>query len=205
MGLKDIWAKTSFARKAEEEKKKKEEDEALREKVRAEIQPELERIKMEKIKQEELAKARGTFVEPEKKKNPLAMLGEEFKSSNIGSNDQMEKILGKSSGGKNVNVNGEFQGKGSMLGDTNKLLSTVTSEKRVKTDQDYGGMLGQPSDKLRQTDKFGSMLHSNKEMRKDYGDMIGFNKKEEDGKSKVGGFAARSKEEQIERMLGKRK
>jgi len=206
MALKDIWAKTSFARKAEEDKKKAEEDAVLREKVRQEIAPELEKIKMEKIKQEELAKARGTFVE-EKKKNPLAMLGEEFKQSNIGSNDQMEKILGKqSNGGKNVDVNSEFSGKGSMLGNTEKLLSTVTSEKRVKTDHDYGGMLGQPSDKLKQTDKFANMLSSGKQGRTDFDDMIGFNKnKQEDGKSKVGGFATRSKEEQIERMLGKRK
>jgi hypothetical protein len=203
MGLKDIWAKTSFARKAEEEKTKKDEDEALREKVRREIQPELERIKMDKIKEEELAKARGTFVEPEKKKNPLAMLGEEFKQSNIGSNDQMSKILGnQGNSGKNVDVNSEFKGKGSMLGDTERLLNTVTSDKRVNTNQNYGNMMGR--DNLSDSSKFGGMLNGGKEVRKDYGNMMGMKRPEEE-KSKVGGFAARSKEEQIERMLGKKK
>ena len=201
MGLKDIWNKTSFARKAEEERIKKEEDDKLREKVRQEIQPQLERIKMDRIKEEELAKARGTFVE-EKKKNPLAMLGEEFKQSNIGSNQQMEKILGKQSN-NNGTLSGEFQGKGSMLGNTDKLLSTVTSDKKVNTNQDYGGMLGR--DKLKDNKKLPGMMNSGKEFRNDFGDMIGFEKKKQDVADKVGVMSKTDKEAQIRKMLGKEK
>lgn len=198
MSLKDIWNKTSFARKAEEERVKKEEDDKLREKVKQEIQPELERIKMDKIKEEELARARGTYVEPEKKKNPLAMLGEEFKSSNIGSNAQMEKILGKqSSGGMNVNVNGEFSGKGNMLGNTERLLNTVTSDKRVNTNRDFGSMLGK--DKLQRDRDLPGMLDGGKSFGGD------LETKRKLMAEKVGGMAKEKDEEKIRRMLGSRK
>jgi len=199
MGLKDIWNKTSFARKAAEEKAKKEEDDRLREKVRQEVAPEIERIKMEKIRDEELAKARGTFKPEEKKKNPLAMLGEEFKQSNIGSNEQMDKILGKQttqSIGRGNRLD-ENMPKGSMLMDTGRLLDTVTSSKRVNTERDFGSMLGR--DKLQKDKDLPGMLDGGKSF--SGGDL---EMKRKLMAEKVGGMAKEKDDERIRRMLGRR-
>jgi hypothetical protein len=201
MSLKDLWNKTSFARKAEEDKIKKTEDETLRAKVREEIKPEIERIKMEKIKEEELARARGTYVEPEKKKNPLAMLGEEFKSSSIGSNDQMEKILGKSgtqAAGRGNRISGS--GSGSQLMSTEKLLDTVTSSKKIDTNKDFGSMLGK--EKVQKERDIPGMLGRGRGFRDDYGAVIGFERKKEDVSEKIGNNKE-ANEAKLRKMLGK--
>ena len=200
MGLKDIWNKTSFARKAAEDKAKKEEEEILRAKVRQDIAPEIERIKMDKIKEEELAKARGTFIEPEKKKNPLLMLSEEFKQSNIGSNDQMDKILGRQAQGR-VNRTGNMDmPKGAMLSDTNRLLDTVTTNKRVDTNRDFGGMLG--SKRVNTNRDLPGMLDGGKSF--SGGDM---EMKRKFMAEKVGGVASNKEtnDEKLKRILGGRK
>jgi len=201
MGLKDLWNKTSFARKAEEDKAKKEEDELLRAKVREEIKPELERIKMERIKEEELAKAKGTYVEPEKKKNPLAALGEEFKSSSIGSNEQMEKILGKSgtqAAGRGNRISGA--GSGSQLMSTERLLDTVTSTKKIDTNRDFGSMLGK--DKVQKDRDIPGMLGRGRGFRDDYGAVIGFEGKRDDVSKKIGNTKEQN-EAKLKKMLGK--
>ena len=88
MGLFD-WVK----KKKDKQKQKVDDDKLLREEVMNEMSDEILAIRKEKIRQEILAEENG-----EKKKGGsefLKKLGEEFKTSNLGGNIQMEKLLGK--------------------------------------------------------------------------------------------------------------
>lgn len=91
--INDIWSKTKFAREAEEKRKQKELEEEVRAEIQSEIKEEAKKLLKEKIKQQEIDRIVNPETKP--KSNFLAKLGEEFKGSNLGSNDQMGKLMGK--------------------------------------------------------------------------------------------------------------
>jgi hypothetical protein len=165
MGLKDIWQKTSmYKNKIKRDEDNKEQDE-LRKEVMEEIRPEIKQIMKDKIKEEEIEKIKSGNI---KKKNFLVQLGEEFKGSTIGSNEQMDRMLGKQS-----NI------------DKTSLLSGS------KNTKDYGDMMG--TGKLNTNRDFGSLMGSKKDFKKDNKDILGLEKKQDDIADKIGGFVKKKK------------
>ena len=102
-------------------KKVNEEDEQLRKEAEAEVAEEIKKIKKEKIKKELLAEARGENKPKENRGiEMLKMLGSDFKSSNVGTSEQMEKMLGKSGTQKTFSGDKIYSGTGSLPG-SNKI------------------------------------------------------------------------------------
>lgn len=137
--IRDIWNKTSFARNAEEAKKQKEFEDQLRLEVREESKDELKKIVKDKILEEEKAKVLGVN-KSNKAKNILAQIGEEFKQSNIGSNEKMDRLLGKQTG-SNV------QDKGNLIGGNNfmnadKMKELIGGIKGKEFRDDYSKVIG---------------------------------------------------------------
>lgn len=163
MGLKDIWQKTSFYRNKVKRDEQEKEQETLRKEVLEEIKPELKQAMKEKIKQEEIEKIK----HPPVKKNFLNMLGEEFKGSNIGSNEQMGKILGKQTNNNNSSLIGSNNNKnfGEMMGTGN-----------LNTNRDFGKLLGR-----------------DRSFSKDSEDIIGMKGKQQDIADKIGGIVRKRK------------
>jgi len=125
MGILD-WIKN----KQEEKNKVKEEENELRRQVESEVSEEVIKIKKDKIKEEILSEARGEKKEDGKGIKLLKGLGDEFKQSNIGNSEQLEKLIGKQ---------GQTKGKETSDGlRTDRLMEMIGSKKTANIDTIQG-------------------------------------------------------------------
>jgi len=141
MGIFD-WVK----HKQEDKRKTKEAEDELRRQAEAEVSEEVIKIKKDKIKQQILSEARGEKKPEGKGSQLLKQLGDEFKNSNIGNSEQMDKLLGKRN-------NSVTSGKQEDNFSTDRLMGVIGGKKKsANTNHDYAGALGgsgPTSDKLR--------------------------------------------------------
>jgi hypothetical protein len=144
MGIGDLWDKmvNKVNDKLEEKKKKKQEEEQLQKEIMEEMREEIKEIKKEEIRKKMLEEA----AKP--KKNFFEKLGEEFKGSNIGSNEKVDRMLGRDT----RNQGGQVSGRVPEFQDVNQKIigSQRIPQGRSPFDQtansvfnkDYGAMMG---------------------------------------------------------------
>ena len=99
--LTKVWKKTKWHREAETQRIRDEEEAKLRAEVMEEIKDEIKEVKKAEIKKQIMDSINGEGKYKPAKKNVLKQLGEEFKSSNIGSDEKLRSLLG----GKQTNDN----------------------------------------------------------------------------------------------------
>lgn len=145
--IKELYDKTKWGKEDKEKKERQQLEDEVRAELKEEIKAEAKAKLREKIKQEEINKV----VNPESKpkSNFLGKLGEEFKGSNLGSNDQMNKMLGKQPQNQNTQQNGGglsndaiLRGFGSTSSGKNQDVSGLMGNKSLNTNKDIPGMLG---------------------------------------------------------------
>jgi hypothetical protein len=178
MGLKDIWER--HKEKVAEEKAKEAiqlaETERIRVEVRREMEPELKEIMKERIRQEELAKAR-VAMEPKDKTAGLKKLADEFKGANLGTNEQMGKLLG----GRATNATKGNEKIGTLMsgGLSGKDYGKMMGGGMLRTERDIAGELGR-GHKFREDHK--NVIGGTPD--KDYGKLMGTSQANADEKIK---------------------
>ena len=189
MGLGDIWAKMKEKKAIEEQKKV--EEELLRKQVLEEIQPQIKEMLKKKIMQEELDKAMGVEA-PKKENKGLKMLADEFKGANLGNNEQMDKLLGRKEGQQQSQTS-------QILG--NDKISNLMNNKSLNTNRDIAGELGS---KHTFRKDYNNVIGQHNE--KDFGSLIGGqNSNTEKLKQMVGNNNQETKQQKLDRILGRRK
>lgn len=194
MGLGNMWESFKAKRVAQqmEEEKRRQEEENLRQEVLKEIQPEMRQIKKEQIKQEELAKAH-VEAKPKDKMAGLKMLADEFKGANLGTNDQMEKMLGSRG-----TPQGPQRGSSDVL--TNDKIGDLLSSSRKTEGKDYGKLMGGHAVK---TDRdIPGELGSGHKFRGDYQEVVG-GTSDKDFSKLIGGSSL-APDEKVKRMIGRK-
>lgn len=194
--LSELWHKTAIGKAQAEKKAKALEEAELRKEVQAEVKEEVKKIIKTRMANEELAKAKGEKPVNEKK-NAFATLADEFKNANVGTSDQMNKLLGKP-------TTGQSQSKGSDIASPEKITSLMSGRNTPQL-KDYGNLMG--GHQLNTGRDIGKDLGRERKLRNDYEDMIGlskrsFEQKKADAQRVVG--KTTDGEEKIKRMLGRR-
>jgi hypothetical protein len=120
--------KNKIKDKYQKHKQQKEYNENLKKEALEEAQPEIKKILKEKYKQEQIDK----LTKP--KKNPFQILADDFKNSNIGTDDKIDRMLGKTNSSNSISQNnGDFKGPDNNK--INEMLSINKNKKDNKTNK----------------------------------------------------------------------
>lgn len=161
MGVFD-WLKN----KQEEKRKVKEGEDELRRQAEEEVSEEVIKIRKEKIKQDILAEARGEKKADDGKGSKLLKaLGNEFKQSNLGNNEQMEKLLGKQGQAKGTTTSDGLKTDRlmEMIGSKKTANTNVIQGKSINTNRNFAELLGGQG---ASNEKLRDMLGKKKEVKK---------------------------------------